>query len=81
MATVGVCVRVYVCVHACACRFEPRSEGPGKPNVRIMGLSHQEQWKVLERGSGSETRDGGGERLEKAGSRRLCAGIRVTKVT
>lgn len=40
----------------------------------MMGLSHQEQWKVLERGNGSETRDGGGERLEETGSQRLCAG-------
>lgn len=55
---------VYVCVHACTCRFEPCSEGSRKPNLRIMGLSHQEQWKVLERGNVTETRDGGGERLD-----------------
>lgn len=47
-----------VCVYR-ACGGEPHGEGPGKPRLKIMGLSHLEEWKVLERETGSEARDGG----------------------
>lgn len=53
----SMCVRG-VCVY-CACGGEPHGEGLGKPRLKIMGLSHLEEWKVLERETGSEARDGG----------------------
>lgn len=55
-----------VCVRVCrACGVEPHGKGPRKPRLKIMGLSHLEEWKVLEREAGSEARDGGRGGLEQ----------------
>lgn len=66
-----MCVRVRVC---CACRVEPCGKGPRKPGLRVMGLSLQEEWKVLERGNG-RLREEVRKMEQEAGLRSWCSGI------